>query len=87
VIDPLIDELRNRISANDRVILEALNTRLRLVAELKRYKESRGLDFRDPERERAMLRELAEANSGPLSDEGLRALLAALLDLTKREVS
>jgi chorismate mutase len=86
VSDPLIDELRGRISAGDRVILEALNTRLRLVAELKRYKESHGIAFVDPERERAMLEELAGANGGPLSDEGVRELLAMLLDLTKREV-
>jgi chorismate mutase len=87
VSDPLIDELRGRISAGDRVILEALNTRLRLVAELKRYKESRGIDFHDPQREASMLQELVQANTGPLSEEGVRELLTTLLDLTKRELS
>jgi 3-deoxy-7-phosphoheptulonate synthase / chorismate mutase len=84
--DPTIRDLRAQVSAADRAVLEAVNRRLELVAELKRYKESRGLAFVDPERERVMLEELARANGGPLSDEGVRELLTMLLDLTKREV-
>jgi chorismate mutase len=84
--DPVIRDLREQISAADRAALEAVNRRLELVAELKRYKESRGIAFVDPERERTMLEELARANGGPLSDEGVRELLTMLLDLTKREV-
>ena len=84
--DPVIRDLRGQISAADRAVLEAVNRRLELVAELKRYKESRGIAFVDPERERTMLEELARANGGPLSDEGVRELLTMLLDLTKREV-
>jgi 3-deoxy-7-phosphoheptulonate synthase / chorismate mutase len=82
----VIDRLREQISAADRAVLDAVNRRLELVAELKRYKESQGIDFVDPERERAMLEELARANGGPLSEEGVRELLTMLLDLTKREV-
>jgi 3-deoxy-7-phosphoheptulonate synthase/chorismate mutase len=84
--DPVIRDLRGQISAADRTVLEAVNRRLELVAELKRYKESRGIAFVDPDRERTMLEELARANGGPLSDEGVRELLTMLLDLTKREV-
>jgi chorismate mutase len=87
VSDPFIDEARRRISAADRVILDAFNLRLELVAELKRYKESQGFDFLDPQREESMLRELVQANRGPLSEDGVRELVALLLDLTKREVS
>jgi chorismate mutase len=53
---------------------------------LKRYKESRGIDFVDPEREEWMLQYLQRANRGPLSGEGLRELFEEVLDLTKREV-
>jgi chorismate mutase len=67
--------------------VEAINTRLRLVARLKEYKESRGLEFVDPEREEWMLRDLSRANRGPLSQDGLEQIYAAILDLTKREVS
>ena len=39
------------------------------------------------EREAWLLDHLRDANSGPLSDEGLRELLATVLDLTKRELT
>ena len=57
--DPLIRQLREQISDNDRAIVEAINARLKLVARLKGYKESRGLSFVDPEREEWMLQYLA----------------------------
>ena len=84
--DPLIRQLREQISDNDRAIVEAINARLKLVARLKSYKESRGLSFVDPEREEWMLQYLARANGGPLSEAGLRRIFEELLDLTKREV-
>ena len=84
--DPLIRQLRQQISDTDRSIVDAINARLRLVARLKQYKESRGIDFVDPEREEWMLQYLSRANRGPLSADGLRELFAELLDLTKREV-
>jgi chorismate mutase len=84
--DPLIRQLREQISDNDRALVEAVNTRLKLVARLKRYKESRGLSFVDPDREQWMLQYLARANRGPLSGEGLEELFEEILALTKREV-
>jgi chorismate mutase/prephenate dehydratase len=84
--DPLIRQLREQISDTDRSIVEAMNTRLRLVARLKLYKESRGIGFLDPEREEWMLQYLQRANRGPLSNEGLQELFEEILDLTKREV-
>lgn len=84
--DPLIRQLREQISDNDRAIVEAVNTRLKLVARLKGYKEERGLSFVDPDREQWMLQYLARANRGPLSNKGLEELFDELLDLTKREV-
>ena len=83
----MIRQLREQISDTDRSIVEAMNTRLKLVARLKRYKEERGLDFVDPEREEWMLSYLLRANRGPLSAEGLRELFTEILDLTKREVA
>ena len=84
--DPLIKQLRQQISDTDRSIVDAINARLRLVARLKSYKESRGIDFLDPEREEWMLQYLARANRGPLSADGLKELFEEILDLTKREV-
>ena len=84
--DPLIRQLREQISDNDRAIVEAINARLKLVARLKGYKESRGLSFLDPDREQWMLQYLARANLGPLSADGLQELFDEILGLTKREV-
>ena len=85
--DPLIRRLRQEISDTDRAIVDSLNVRLRLVARLKSYKESRGIAFVDPEREEWMLQYLVRANRGPLSAEGLQELFSEILDLTKREVA
>ncbi len=85
--DPVIRQFREQISDTDRAIVDAVNRRLRLVAQVKAYKESRGLGFLDPEREEWMLQYLMRANGGPLSAEGLRELFAAVLDLSKREVA
>ena len=84
--DPLIKQLRQQISDTDRSLVEGFNARLRLVSRLKGYKESRGIDFLDPEREEWMLQYLTRANRGPLSQDGLKELFEEILDLTKREV-
>jgi chorismate mutase len=84
--DPLIRQLREQISDSDRAVVEAVNRRLKLVTRLKHYKEDRGLEFVDLEREEWMLNYLLRANRGPLSADGLRELFTEILDLTKREV-
>ena len=85
--DPLVRQLREQISDNDRAIVEAINRRLRLVRRLKEYKASRGFEFVDQAREDWMLAYVTRANGGPLSPEGLKEIYAALLELTKREVA
>lgn len=84
--DPTVRHLRREISEADRAILAVVNTRLELVARLKRHKDSLGMPFVDPDRERQLVEELVRENPGPLSHEGLRELYTCLLDLTKREV-
>jgi chorismate mutase len=85
--DPTVRRLRAEISDLDRAIVDAVNARLDLVAELRRYKASKNIPFVDPERERQLLDELASINRGPLSAEGVRELFCEILDLTKREVT
>jgi chorismate mutase / prephenate dehydratase len=84
--DPVVRELRERISSVDRAIFDAVNRRLELVARLKRHKDEQGYAFVDPDRERALLEEQLAASDGPLSEHGLRAFYAELLALTKREL-
>ena len=85
--DPVINRLRDQISDNDRALVEAINARLRLVTKLKSYKESRGIEFVDPQREEWILQDLTRANRGPLSTESLREIYELIFDLTKREVA
>ena len=84
--DPLVRQLREQISDNDLALVQAINKRIKLVAQMKNYKASRGYDFLDPDREEWMLRYLMRASSGPLTEEGLRELFTAVLALTKSEV-
>jgi chorismate mutase len=84
--DPTLERFRADLAKQDRAILDAINARLRLVAELKRYKEEAGLPFVDPNQERRLLDRLAAENPGPLSEEGVRELFELILALVKREL-
>ncbi|HEY8724693.1 MAG TPA: chorismate mutase [Gaiellaceae bacterium] len=84
--DPALAQLRQQISEIDRSIIDAFNRRLELVAQIKRHKDEHGIEFVDSDREAAMLAHQTNENRGPLTAEGLRALYAELLALTKREV-
>jgi chorismate mutase len=86
VSDALTRRLREQIAERDRAVLDAVNSRLRLVAELKRHKETEGIDFVDPEQEEQLLQSLEQANAGPLSRDGVRQLFREILALTKREL-
>jgi len=85
-MDARVDELRARIAALDRELLATLGRRLELVAELRRVKDERGLPFVDPDQERRLADALVAANDGPLSEDGVRELVDAVLALTKREL-
>ena len=85
--DPVIRQFREQISDNDRALVEALNKRLRLVARLKEYKSTQGVEFVDLQREEWILQDLSRANRGPLSTEGLREIYDEIFSLTKREVT
>src|SRR5437764_15057333 len=79
--------LRAEIEALDRRLLETLNRRLELVAAVRRHKDEAGERWIDPEREAVLLQTLVDANSGPLSERGVRALFSAILDVLKQEVA
>jgi chorismate mutase/prephenate dehydratase len=84
--DERLEALRARITAIDAEIVAAFNRRLEVAGQIKRHKDAHGVAFLDPEREAAMLAQQSKENGGPLSEEGLRALYAELLALTKREL-
>jgi chorismate mutase len=85
--DPIVDELRSRISAADADIVAAVNRRAAAVAELHAHKRARGYDVFDPTREEQVVTAVLRANAGPLSDEGLRELYGLILPLCTREAA
>jgi chorismate mutase / prephenate dehydratase len=86
VDDGYIRKIRRELSDLDGEIVMLVNRRLRLVAKLKRYKDTQGIAFLDLAREGWMLQYLHRLNHGPLSREGLEELYQEVLALTKREV-
>src|SRR6266545_4120209 len=86
VEDPYVLKVRREISDLDSSLVALVNKRLKLVAQLKRYKEEHGIGFVDLAREEWMLQYLQRSNGGPLSKEGLGELYHYVLDLTKQEV-
>ncbi|HTZ04801.1 MAG TPA: chorismate mutase [Gaiellaceae bacterium] len=84
--DPHVARVRREISDLDRALVDLVNKRLKLVSQLKRYKEEHGIGFVDLAREEWMLQYLQRANRGPLSAEGLSRLYHELLSLMKQEV-
>jgi chorismate mutase len=85
--DRVLAQLRDQITDTDLALVETINKRLKLVAQIKRYKAARGLPFLDADREAWMLSYVSRANRGPLSPQGLREIYVEILDLTKREVA
>lgn len=81
-----VERFRDEITALDRAIFDALNRRLELVADLKRYKAEHGIAFVDPNRETEMVEERVAENRGPLSADGLRRFYVQLLALVKDEL-
>jgi prephenate dehydrogenase len=81
-----LQELRERIAAVDREVLEALNRRLELVARVQERKQETGAPMIDAQREAELLEELTTANRGPLSERAVQSVFAAVLDVMKQEV-
>ena len=84
--DEHVLKVRREISDLDSALVELVNKRLKLVAQLKHYKEEHGIGFVDLAREEWMLQYLQRLNRGPLSREGLDRLYHELLALMKSEV-
>jgi prephenate dehydrogenase len=84
VTDELAD-LRGRIAALDREVLDALNKRLELVRQVRAHKEETGAPIIDAAREAELLDEVVRASDGPLGERAIRSLFAAVLDVMKQE--
>jgi chorismate mutase/prephenate dehydratase len=86
-VDPVVTAFRDEITALDERLIETLNARLRIVDELRRYKQEHGIAFLDAGREAALVEHLQLANPGPLSNAAVAELARFVLDLVKQELA
>lgn len=71
--------IRDQIDLHDRQIVELLNRRLALAAEIGKLKRSAGGQIYVPEREDAVLRKVAALNQGPIKNEALQAIYREIM--------
>jgi len=84
--DPVVHELRAEIDAADRAVLTALNRRIEAVRRLHDHKVANGYALSDPSREQAIVAALQADNAGPMADEAVPEVVAAVLAVTLHEV-
>ncbi|MBN4073790.1 MAG: prephenate dehydratase [Gammaproteobacteria bacterium] len=75
-----LDQVRGKIDALDRQLLDLISERARLAQDVARIKQSGNEEvFYRPEREAEVLRQVIEANPGPLSNESIRFLFREVM--------
>jgi len=71
--------IRGQIDQIDRQIVDMLNQRLALAAEIGKLKRSAGGQIYVAEREDAVMRKVAELNQGPIRNDALRAIYREIM--------
>ncbi len=71
--------IRDKIDALDKRLVELLNERLALAAEIGKVKRSAGGQIYVAEREDAVLRKVSSQNQGPIKNEALRAIYREIM--------
>ena len=79
-----IEYWRTEIDEIDRELLQLLNRRARLAMKVGALKRVAGLPCCDPERERAVLLTLQQANSGPLDQRAIAKLFRRIIRESRR---
>jgi chorismate mutase/prephenate dehydratase len=74
-----LEKLRKKIDEIDLQILELLNRRAEVVLEVGKTKQDKRINIHSPSRERALLKRLKEANTGPFPDDALKALFEEII--------
>lgn len=74
-----LGEIREKIDQLDRALVELLNQRLSLAAEIGRLKRSAGGQIYVAEREDAVLRKVISQNQGPIKNEALQAIYREIM--------
>jgi len=79
-----IDNLRQRIDAIDRQIVQLLNERAGCALEIGRHKEAVGQPVYQPAREAEVLASVRAVNRGPLDDAAMTRLFERIIDEARR---
>lgn len=74
-----LSAIRSQIDVLDRRIVDLLNERLALAAEIGKLKRSQGGQIYVAEREDAVLRKVCELNQGPIKDDALKAIYREIM--------
>lgn len=74
-----LGEWREEIDRLDRQVVSLLNRRARCVLRLAPLKRRHGVPVREPNRETAVLANVAEANDGPLSVEAVQRIYESVI--------
>jgi chorismate mutase / prephenate dehydratase len=69
-----LQQFRSKIDEIDAKLVRLLNDRTKLVLEIGKIKQATGGEIYAPDREEAVYRRVVEKNSGPLTNESLRAI-------------
>ncbi|HEX6503783.1 MAG TPA: chorismate mutase [Terriglobales bacterium] len=78
-----ISEWRKKIDEIDGRLVELLSARARAAHEIGRLKRDAGLPIYEPDRERAVLAHIAQANPGPLSERELISIYERIMDIMR----
>jgi chorismate mutase len=79
-----IEDWRARIDEIDRKLVKLLNERSQCAIEIGQLKRTLDMRVFDPERERQVLRNIHDENSGPLDADGLTRLFERIIDECRR---
>lgn len=74
-----LEQLRSKIDGIDADLVELLNQRAQVAAEVGRLKASQDRDFHVPSRERQVYERVAAINQGPLPAEALRGIFREIM--------
>ena len=74
-----LEAIRTKIDGLDRQLVELINQRLTLAAEIGKIKRSAGGEIYVPEREDAVMRKVCASNEGPIKNEALRAIYREIM--------
>src|ERR1019366_10144375 len=74
-----LDPIRRKIAILDNRLVELVNKRLALAAEIGKIKRKAGGEIYVPEREDAVIRKVCAHNGGPIKNEALRAIYREIM--------